>query len=115
MRRVYKVILFFFVVFIIISMSKVYGFGINDFDPVKPQEKEIVNLGNVAVNVIKTTGSILSVIILIVLGIKYMLGSLEEKAQYKKTLVPYLIGAFVLFAGSNLAGIIYNLVNEILK
>ena len=31
---------------------------------------------------------VLSVIMLIVLGIKYMLGSVDEKANYKETLLP---------------------------
>ncbi len=41
--------------------------------------------------VIQTVGSLMSVICLIVLGVKYMMGSVEEKAQYKKTLMPYFI------------------------
>ena len=32
------------------------------------------------------------------MGIKYMLGSVEEKADYKKDMIPYLIGAVLLFA-----------------
>ena len=35
---------------------------------------------------------------LAVLGVKYMLGSVEEKAEYKKDLIPYFIGAVLLFA-----------------
>ena len=48
---------------------------------------------NTIVSVIETVGVISSVIILIVIGIKYMLGSVEERADYKKTMIPYLIGA----------------------
>ncbi len=40
------------------------------------------------------------VIILIAIGIKYMLGSVEEKVEYKKHMMPYVLGAFVLFTGS---------------
>ena len=40
-----------------------------------------------------------------------MMGSAEEKAEYKKTMVPYLIGAIVLFAASALAGGIYNMID----
>ena len=52
-------------------------------------------------------GVILSVIILIVVGIKYMLGSVEEKADYKKSMIPYLIGAFMVFSVTTLPQIIY--------
>lgn len=42
-------------------------------------------------------GIVVAVIILAILGIKYMIGSVEEKAEYKKDLIPYLIGALILF------------------
>ncbi|MEI3401230.1 MAG: hypothetical protein V8R51_02250 [Clostridia bacterium] len=45
----------------------------------------------------QTVGIVLSVVILIILGIKYMMGSAEEKAEYKKTMIPYLIGAVSVF------------------
>lgn len=34
-----------------------------------------------------------------ILGIKYMLGSTEQKATYKKSMLPYLVGAVLLFGG----------------
>ena len=48
---------------------------------------------------------------LIVLGIKYMMGSAEERAEYKKTLFPYFIGAVLIFAAVNLAQVIYSWVS----
>ena len=48
---------------------------------------------------------------LVVIGIKYMMGSAEEKAEYKKTLMPYIIGAALVFAASAIAGIIYGFTN----
>ena len=56
---------------------------------------------------------VLSVIVLIVLGIKYMLGSVEEKAEYKKTLLPYVIGATLTFGASSIASVIYNIAKEL--
>ena len=62
---------------------------------------------NVIVSVLEAVGVILSVIILIVIGIKYMLGSVEESADYKKTMIPYLIGAFMVFTVSLIPQIIF--------
>lgn len=42
-------------------------------------------------------GMVMAILILAILGIKYMLGSVEERAEYKKDLIPYLIGAGLLF------------------
>ena len=57
-------------------------------------------------------GSIVSVIALIMLGIKYMVGSVEEKAQYKETLGPYFLGAVLVFGITNVLTIIYNIANS---
>lgn len=48
-------------------------------------------------NAITITGVVICVVTVMFLGIKYMVGSVEEKAQYKKTLFPYLIGAIMVF------------------
>ena len=37
-----------------------------------------------------------------------MMGSAEEKAEYKKTLLPYVIGAALVFAASTIATVVYN-------
>ena len=68
----------------------------------------ISTIGNNIVKILQTVGVVLSVIILIVLGIKYMMGSAEEKAEYKKSMMPYVIGAALIFAASALAQVIYN-------
>lgn len=67
----------------------------------------VTDLGQQIVGIIQVVGSIAAVAVLIVLGIKYMMGSTEEKAEYKKTLIPYLVGAVLIFAASNIASIVY--------
>ena len=46
---------------------------------------------------------------LIIIGIKYMFGSVEEKAQYKKILLPYFWGAIMVFGITNIVSIIYDI------
>ena len=48
-----------------------------------------------------------AVIILVVVGIKYMMGSAEEKAEYKKTMIPYVVGAVLIGAASTIANAVY--------
>lgn len=62
--------------------------------------------------VINVIGVIISVIVLIIIGIKYMIGSVEEKAEYKKTMTAYIMGAMLLFGVTTIANIIYNIVNS---
>ena len=39
-----------------------------------------------------------------------MVGSAEEKAEYKKTMIPYLVGAICIFAASTIANVVYTAV-----
>ncbi len=69
--------------------------------------EDIKTLGGKLMGVIQTAGVVVAVIILMVLGIKYMIGSAEEKAEYKKTMIPYIVGAILIFAASTIANVIY--------
>ena len=71
---------------------------------------EITTLGGRIVTIVQVVGVIIAVIILLVIGIKYLLGSAEEKAEYKKTMIPYLVGAVLIFAGSTIVNAVYNVI-----
>ena len=77
--------------------------GVNGLDT-------LANTGNKLIGTIQVVGMIISVVVLMILGIKYMMGSAEEKASYKKTMMPYIVGAILLFAASALAEMVYNAV-----
>lgn len=68
---------------------------------------KVGDLGGQILQVIRTVGTIAAVITLIILGIKYMMGSAEEKAEYKKTLTPYIIGAVLVLAAVNIVNWIF--------
>lgn len=56
---------------------------------------------------IQNIGIIAAVIIAAVIGLKYILGSAEERAEYKQTLVPYVIGLVLLVTIPTVANILY--------
>lgn len=76
-------------------------------------ETEITNLGQSIIGILQTVGIVLSVVVLIIIGIKYMMGSAEEKAEYKKTMIPYIVGAALIFTASVFANVIYQFFNGI--
>ena len=69
--------------------------------------------------IIKTAGNIMgwirniavivAVIIIMVLGIKYMLGSVEEKAEYKKSFVPLIVGIVLVVAATSIATFLFDI------
>lgn len=52
------------------------------------------------------------VIILMILGVKYMTGSLEEKADYKKSLIPLVVGILVVMAATTIMSFVINFFNK---
>lgn len=76
---------------------------------------DIADIGNTIMGLIQVAGIVIAVIILMVLGIKYMMGSAEEKAEYKKTMIPYIVGAILIFAASTIANAVYKFANGLNK
>ena len=123
MKKVYKIVSFFMILMIVLSVATTVLAADSKSDKVTPDTinggnsdvdvSGISEIGSDIVRVLTTVGVVASVIVLVVLGIKYMMGSAEEKAEYKKTLMPYVIGAVLVFAASSAATIIFNFASDI--
>lgn len=112
-KKTMKILSIIIMVIMVISIS-INSFAALDFQPNQVTanggvtgSNEIKSVGNSIVGILQTVGIVLSVVILIVLGIKYMMGSSEEKAEYKKSMMPYIIGAALIFAASVLANVVF--------
>ncbi len=113
MAIVYLVIIF---VFVLSSISCVKGIDTNYFEPDEPTVSDVgdaIPLVEKIIGAITTIGIIISILSIIMIGIKYMTGSIEEKAEYKKAMIPYLIGCLFIFSISTIISIIYNLVSKL--
>lgn len=58
---------------------------------------------------IENAGMIIAVIALAIIGLKYMITSPEGKADYKKEMIPYIVGCFMLGGVSLILGILAEL------
>ena len=101
MVKAMKIVSILLMVFIVLGFaSNVFATEIiNRLDGANStvQTGEIEKMGNAIIKVISTVGAVIAVIVLMIIGVKYMMGSAEEKADYKGALVPYIVGAFLLF------------------
>lgn len=92
----------------------------DDFNPGNFQDafqdaKDITDVGGTIITVIRVIGIAVTVICLIIIGIKYMTGTIQEKADYKKSMIPYLIGVFIFFTLSQILPVIIDLVSDLSK
>ncbi len=76
------------------------------------ETKTAEDAGNTVLGLIQAVGTFVAVAVLMILGLKYMLGSIEERASYKKSMLPYLIGAILLFGAVNITAAIANNISE---
>ena len=122
MKRVMNVSIKILLIFVVcITLFCTFGnnflyaadkFDANFWDPStgkKEGDSKLLEIGNKIIGPIQVIGSLVSVIAIIIIGIKYMLGSVEEKAQYKETLGPYFLGAVFVFGITNVLSIVYNI------
>ena len=73
----------------------------------------ISNTAGKILYIVRIIGMAVSIIMLTILGIKYVAASPNEKADYKKGMTVYVIGAALLFGASILIGIIQGFVDGI--
>ena len=69
-------------------------------------------LAQKAANVVATLrniAAIAAVVIIAILGIKYMIGSVEERSEYKKSFIPLIVGVVVVVLALQIANIIFGL------
>lgn len=65
----------------------------------------------VILGTIRNIGVITSVLVLMIIGVKYMMGSVEEKADYKKSMWPYVVGCIMVSSGTIIVSYIYDVIH----
>lgn len=113
MKKTMKILsVLMIVVMLACACSTVFGVSIDnmkngnvDGNAVNGMEK----VGGTIVAYVTNAAMVISIVMIAVLGVKYMLGSAEEKAEYKKSLVPLLIGAILVFGAAAIAKVIVGL------
>jgi type IV secretory pathway VirB2 component (pilin) len=86
---------------------------IGDIDGAKAGDTtKVTNIGGKIINIIQVVGIVVAIAVVLIIGIKYMTGSVEQKAEYKKVMIPYIIGAVLLVAGTSIVKVIFNTINS---
>jgi len=114
MKKVLKITIIFITIFMILCQCvpvKAYV----DIEPYNPRESGDVGNGIVFANkvkrvlgIIRNIGIAVSVISLSIIGLREMLGSVEEKSRIKDSIPGYLLGLFLVVCMTVLPSILYN-------
>lgn len=109
-------IIFVFIMMIFVPMVNASDFNPDAYAPSNLTSEDTdsaINKVAPIFNAIRIIGLVISISMVMYLGIRYMVGSVEERAEYKKTMVPMIIGMIFLFATSTIVGIIADIMSKV--
>ena len=86
---------------------------INSGNNTAVNENVLKDTSNILFKILTTLGISIAVIMTGVLGIKFMLGSVEEKAEVQEKLIILVIGCIVVFGAFSIWSIVVNIGNKI--
>lgn len=75
-------------------------------------QEGLKNVSDVVYNVLLAVGIIAAVIVGLIIGIKYMMGSVAQKAETKELLAPYIVGCVIIFGAFAIWKIVVDLLNQ---
>ncbi len=105
------VLLIFFAMMIVGTVSRADTIDVdpNEFDPIYERDDSLFSIGEKIVGVVSYICYGAAVIILLYKGVQFMMKAPEAKAEAKKELVSYAVGAFILFGIGTIIQIIGNI------
>ena len=115
MKKISRILIITLILIFVIS-TVTFGEGKGALDPKYFEPGEIpkddydtaFERAGIIVKTIRNIGAVVSVIGIAVLGIRYMFASLEQKANYKETMLPFMIGIAMAVSATTIITIVQN-------
>ena len=102
-------IMFSFCMPIVVNATDVAGISIEDGKIGADSNGEFNTLLINILKLIRTIGIGIGICVIAYLGSKYITGSVEEKADYKKSFIPLIVGIVVLMGTLQIASMLFSL------
>ena len=83
----------------------------DDTSPI--DEDALEDTSDYVYNILFTIAVVLAVAIGMIIGIQFITGSVEEQAKVKETLIPYVIGVFIVFASFTIWKIVVGIGDDV--
>lgn len=109
LKKISKFILIL-VIFMILFNYNVFAVSASDLKPTyTAHSNSFVGIGRELLGWIRNIAAIALVILLAFFGLKFMMGSVDQKAEYKKSLMPLIIGTFVVLGATTITSTVWNI------
>lgn len=127
MKKTIKIILIFFIIILLVisisnktySFEEMFGSADNFLSTGssssgdKIDDSQLKSMSGTIYNMLLVIGVVIAVIYGLFIAIKLIMGSIDEKAKIKESLIPYVVGCVVLLTAFTIWGIAMNLLNTI--
>lgn len=116
MSKTKKIFLIFIITFLLVNIFNEVLAIVNpdNYDPGSITEEDtslaFAKTG-IILGAVRNISAIVAVIALMMIGFKYIIGSVEEKSNYKAAMIPYIIGCVMAVAGITIVSFIYNAIH----
>lgn len=87
-------------------------------DDLKKKTEETANKGDTSaateigakvINWIWGISIVVAVVVLMIIGLKFIMGSTSEKAEYKKSLIPVVVGVLILVFATTIVRVLFSI------
>lgn len=120
MKKTIKIISILFLLILLIFSTTTYVqadivIKPDEYKPEKITAQEggrAIEMAGKILRIVRTLGVVAAMVVLSIIGLKYMLASLDEKANYKENMIPYIVGCALLVLCTTLPSIIYSIVQK---
>ena len=117
-NKTLKIIAVLLIAIALVTLATTIVRAITGYEEIKPENpgevgNKVTKIAGQILTIVRIVGMAVAVIMLTILGIKYVAASPNEKADYKKGMTVYVIGAVLLFGASALLGVIQKFANGI--
>lgn len=125
MKKIIPILLLIMLLSVILNINNVYAEDItnpttiiNSMSGAKASNmassnNSIGDIINTIIGLLQVAGTGISVLVVTILGIKYLLASPSEKADTKKAILPIVIGCVLLFGAVNIMAAVSDLATKI--
>ena len=114
-NKTLKIIAVLLIAIALVTLATTIVRATTGFEPIQPKDpgtagEKVTNTAGQILTIVRIVGMAVAVIMLTILGIKYVAASPNEKADYKEGMTVYVVGAVLLFGASALLSVIQKFV-----
>lgn len=111
-----RIVLFAIIFIFVLAFLGTISFAGETLDPnsyktdlVYEDATYIFNKGGQILKILRNIAAIVSLVTITIIGIRYMLGSVEQKAEYKQTMFPVVVGCILVASLATILTIIQSI------